>query len=102
MLLLVPVMEALAVSVAVMVWLPAVTKVSLKLPVPLLKVLLPGKMALINRVNRSDIWRAAAKGLGVAAPTADSRGKERFFDGKVFDPQNPEAYLGSQPIKKLV
>ncbi|HEX5377960.1 MAG TPA: CmpA/NrtA family ABC transporter substrate-binding protein [Phenylobacterium sp.] len=57
---------------------------------------------LVNRVNRSDIWRAAAKSLGVGGPGADSRGAERFFDGKVFDPANPGAYLASQPIKKLV
>ncbi len=60
------------------------------------------KMALVNKVNRSDVWRAAAKALGVAAPASDSRGPEHFFDGKVFDPANPAAYLASQPIKKLV
>lgn len=60
------------------------------------------KMALVNKVNRADIWRAAAKSLGVAAPASDSRGVEKFFDGKVFDPANPAAYLASQPIKKLV
>ena len=60
------------------------------------------KMALVNKVNRADIWRAAAKSLGVAAPASDSRGPERFFDGKVFDPANPAAYLASQPIKKLI
>ncbi|MBW8812918.1 MAG: ABC transporter substrate-binding protein [Caulobacterales bacterium] len=60
------------------------------------------KMALVNQVNRSDIWRASAKALGVAAPAGDSRGVEKFFDGKVFDPANPSAYLASQPIKKLV
>lgn len=59
------------------------------------------KMALVNKVNRADIWRAAAKSLGVAAPASDSRGPEKFFDGKVFDPANPGAYLASQPIKKL-
>jgi nitrate/nitrite transport system substrate-binding protein len=59
------------------------------------------KMALVNRVNRADVWRAAAKGLGVAAPASDNRGVEKFFDGKVFDPANPAAYLASQPIKKL-
>ncbi|HEY0648160.1 CmpA/NrtA family ABC transporter substrate-binding protein [Phenylobacterium sp.] len=59
------------------------------------------KTALVNKVNRADIWRAAAKALGVAAPASDSRGPERFFDGKVFDPANPAAYLASQPIKKL-
>jgi nitrate/nitrite transport system substrate-binding protein len=60
------------------------------------------KVALINQVNRSDIWRTSAKALGVAAPASDSRGPEKFFDGKVFDPANPTAWLNSQPIKKLV
>jgi nitrate/nitrite transport system substrate-binding protein len=59
------------------------------------------KMALINQVNRSDIWRAAAKALGVPAPASDSRGPEKFFDGKVFNPANPAAWLASQPIKRL-
>jgi nitrate/nitrite transport system substrate-binding protein len=59
------------------------------------------KMALVNQVNRADIWRAAAKAMGVPAPGSDSRGVERFFDGKVFDPANPAAYLASLPIKKL-
>jgi hypothetical protein len=39
-------MELVTVSVAVMVWLPAVRKVALKLAVPLVKVLLAGKVAL--------------------------------------------------------
>jgi nitrate/nitrite transport system substrate-binding protein len=58
--------------------------------------------ALVNQVNREDIWRAAAKDLGVAAadiPASSSRGKETFFDGKVFDPENPSAYLDSLSIK---
>lgn len=58
--------------------------------------------ALVNKVNRADIWRAAAASIGQTAPASDSRGVERFFDGKVFDPANPAAYLASQPIKKLV
>jgi nitrate/nitrite transport system substrate-binding protein len=58
--------------------------------------------ALVDQVNREDIWRAAAKDLGVAAsdiPASNSRGKETFFDGKVFDPENPSAYLDSLSIK---
>ena len=58
--------------------------------------------ALVNQVNREDIWREAAKDLGVAAadiPASSSRGKETFFDGKVFDPENPSAYLDSLSIK---
>lgn len=58
--------------------------------------------ALVDKVNREDIWRAAAKDLGIAAadiPTSTSRGVETFFDGKVFDPENPKAYLDSLTIK---
>lgn len=55
---------------------------------------------LVAKVNRSDLWREAAKTLGAAAPASDSRGKETFFDGKVFDPENPSAYLASLAIKR--
>lgn len=58
--------------------------------------------ALVDKVNREDLWRDAAKALGVAAadiPASSSRGKETFFDGKVFDPENPKAYLESLKIK---
>ncbi|MCX7308859.1 MAG: bicarbonate-binding protein, partial [Afipia sp.] len=60
--------------------------------------------ALIEKVNREDLWREAAKDLGVAAadiPASTSRGKETFFDGKVFDPANPAAYLKSLSIKRV-
>jgi nitrate/nitrite transport system substrate-binding protein len=60
--------------------------------------------ALVNKVNREDIWRDAAKALGVAAadiPATSSRGRETFFDGKVFDPENPQAYLKSLSIKRV-
>lgn len=59
--------------------------------------------ALVNKVNREDLWRDAAKSLGVAAadiPASTSRGKETFFDGKVFDPEDPMAYLKSLSIKR--
>lgn len=60
--------------------------------------------ALVEAVNREDIWRAAAKDLGVAEaeiPASTSRGVETFFDGKSFDPANPSAYLESLSIKRV-
>ena len=46
--------------------------------------------ALVAKTNRSDLWIEAAKALGVtAADPGDSRGVEKFFDGKVFDPDDP-------------
>ena len=60
--------------------------------------------ALIDKVNREDLWRDAAKQLSVAAadiPTTTSRGKETFFDGKVFDPDKPGEYLKSLSIKRV-
>ena len=58
--------------------------------------------ALINKTNRSDLWIEAAKGLGVTGyPTGDSRGIETFFDGKTFDPANPQGYLKSLSIKRI-
>jgi nitrate/nitrite transport system substrate-binding protein len=59
---------------------------------------------LIDKVNREDIWREAAKTLGIAQsdiPESTSRGVETFFDGKVFDPENPKAYLDSLSTKYL-
>ncbi|PZO61303.1 MAG: bicarbonate-binding protein [Phormidesmis priestleyi] len=60
--------------------------------------------ALVDKVNRSDIWKEAAKAIGVAEtdiPTSDSRGVETFFDGVKFDPEDPKAYLDSLKIKKV-
>ena len=60
--------------------------------------------ALVDKVNREDLWREAAKALSVPdseVPKSTSRGKETFFDGKIFDPENPKAYLDSLTIKKI-
>ena len=60
--------------------------------------------ALIGKVNREDLWREAAETLALPAaeiPASTSRGKETLFDGKVFDPENPSAYLASLAIKHI-
>jgi nitrate/nitrite transport system substrate-binding protein len=57
--------------------------------------------ALVDRTNRSDLWTAAAKTLGIAgAPSGDSRGVETFFDGVKFDPADPMGYLKTVKIKR--
>ena len=60
--------------------------------------------ALVGKVNRADIWREAAKMIGASGseiPASDSRGKETMFDGKVFDPADPAAYLKTLSIKRI-
>jgi nitrate/nitrite transport system substrate-binding protein len=62
------------------------------------------RKALVDQVNREDLWREAAVALGVPAseiPSSTSRGKETFFDGKVFDPADPDAYLKSLEIRRI-
>jgi bicarbonate transport system substrate-binding protein len=59
--------------------------------------------ALNDTVTRDDLWKQAAREVGVPArdiPTGSSRGKETFFDGVVYDPENPKAYLDSLKIKR--
>jgi bicarbonate transport system substrate-binding protein len=70
----------------------------------------PGKLDTIDQANqinertvRDDLWREAAKQVGVPAkdiPTGSSRGKEVFFDGTVYDPADPRGYLNSLKIKR--
>ncbi len=59
---------------------------------------------LIDKVNREDLWKEAAKALKVSSaeiPTSTSRGVETFFDGVKFDPEKPEDYLKSLKIKTV-
>ncbi|HLO86466.1 MAG TPA: CmpA/NrtA family ABC transporter substrate-binding protein [Nostocaceae cyanobacterium] len=59
---------------------------------------------VVNQVNREDLWKQAAKALGIASteiPSSSSRGVETFFDGVKFDPEKPEEYLKSLQIKKV-
>ncbi|MCE6959196.1 ABC transporter substrate-binding protein [Cereibacter sphaeroides] len=66
---------------------------------------LPGDLdaaALVGRTNRSDLWLEAARELGFdTTGFGDSRGVETFFDGKTFNPADPEAYLASLAIKAV-
>ncbi|MDA0213126.1 MULTISPECIES: CmpA/NrtA family ABC transporter substrate-binding protein [Desertifilum] len=59
---------------------------------------------LIDTINRQDLWRMAARALEIPdpeIPTSASRGQERFFDGTLFDPEDPLAYLEKLDIKRL-
>lgn len=59
---------------------------------------------MIDAVNRQDLWRSAARELEIPdseIPVSASRGKERFFDGTVFDPEDPLAYLNNLEIKRI-
>lgn len=67
------------------------------------KQYLTNAKTLIDAVNREDLWKEAAKEMGIASadiPTTTSRGVETFFDGTKFDPENPQAYLDGLKIKK--
>jgi nitrate/nitrite transport system substrate-binding protein len=57
---------------------------------------------LVDKVNREDLWKEAAKAIGeeAAIPKSTSRGIETFFDGVKFDPENPSEYLKGLKIKK--
>jgi bicarbonate transport system substrate-binding protein len=58
--------------------------------------------AINNRVVRDDFWLQAAKELGLPRgliPSSTSRGQERFFDGTIYDPDKPQAYLDNLKIK---
>lgn len=59
--------------------------------------------ALVDAVNREDLWKEAAKAIGqeAAIPDSTSRGVETFFDGTTFDPEDPKAYLDSLKIKRV-
>ena len=61
-------------------------------------------VGFIPLIDCAPMWREAAKSIGVAdkdMPAGTSRGKETFFDGKVFDPADPKAYLAALQIKKV-
>jgi nitrate/nitrite transport system substrate-binding protein len=53
--------------------------------------------ATVDQVHRPDVWRAAAKDLGIASPEADVK-TETLFDGVAFDPSQPEQYALAFPV----
>jgi nitrate/nitrite transport system substrate-binding protein len=53
--------------------------------------------ATVDQVHRPDLWRAAAKDLGLEIPTADVKA-ETLFDGVAFDPREPEKYALAFPV----
>lgn len=68
------------------------------------KEYLANAKTIVDKVNREDIWKEAAKEAGIPEvdiPTSTSRGVEEFFDGVKFDPEKPEEYLKSLKIKKV-
>jgi nitrate/nitrite transport system substrate-binding protein len=58
--------------------------------------------ALVDQVNREDLWREAAAAIGHedTIPGSTSRGVETFFDGITFDPNDIDAYLNQLTIKR--
>ncbi|BAZ16321.1 nitrate transport protein [Calothrix sp. NIES-4071] len=58
--------------------------------------------ALVEKVNRSDMWKEAAKAIGqeAAIPANDSRGVEDIL-GVKFDPADSTGYLKGLKIKKV-
>ena len=57
---------------------------------------------MVDKVNREDLWKAAAKAIGqeAAIPKDSSRGVETFFNGTKFDAADTAAYLSGLKIKK--
>jgi nitrate/nitrite transport system substrate-binding protein len=60
----------------------------------------PDYMAAARKIMRHDIYSDGCKLAGMSIPDAmESRGKETFFDGVVYDPADPEGYAQQFKIK---
>ena len=60
--------------------------------------------ALIEKVNREDMWREAAKAIGVPADQIRTLRRAAWrpsSTGRSSIPQNPAAYLASLSIKRV-
>ena len=60
----------------------------------------PDYDGVAKQVMRSDIYEEAMKEIGYKHGGKDD-GPETFFDGKVFDPKNPDAFASAHDIKNL-
>jgi nitrate/nitrite transport system substrate-binding protein len=60
----------------------------------------PDYMAAAKQIMRHDVYTAGCKLAGITLPESmESRGKETFFDGTVWDPTDPEAYAMGFKVK---
>ncbi len=60
----------------------------------------PDYAGIAAKVARTDLYEAAMKEIGFSHGGRDDK-PETLFDGKAFDPANPEAYAASFDIKNL-
>jgi nitrate/nitrite transport system substrate-binding protein len=60
----------------------------------------PDYDGIAKRVMRADLYEQAMKEIGYAHGGADET-PEKFFDGAVFDPKDPEAFAKSAAVKSL-
>jgi nitrate/nitrite transport system substrate-binding protein len=60
----------------------------------------PDYAGIAAKVARTDLYEAAMKEIGFSHAGKDDK-PETFFDGKAFDPANPEAYAASFDVKNL-
>jgi nitrate/nitrite transport system substrate-binding protein len=56
---------------------------------------------IVDKVHRPDIYREAAKEMGISVPKEDLK-KEMLFDGVEFDPAKPEEYAKKFAVNNIV
>jgi len=55
---------------------------------------------VVDQVNRTDLYKDAAKSLGIPVPKEEYK-KETLFDGIEFDPADPEGYAQKFKIRRI-
>jgi nitrate/nitrite transport system substrate-binding protein len=56
---------------------------------------------IAEQVYLTEVYREAAKDLGIAAPETDYKRETGFFDGVSFDPDDPIGYIQQFPIRRV-